>query len=165
MSQSPQITAGIDFPIKHIMGYYMLVRNFVPLTSIDINDKVGNAIMGAYGMVHAELPNPDVDESQRLLCIPIKNKSDFKSLQTGYNDKNVQSGDNELVLLYQQRNTFLSAPKASIHLAIYPTGTWLRYFAAVSDYASKEFKWGKPYVKFQPSSINVFPETTNIFRR
>lgn len=162
MTANSQLTAGINFPWKYIAGYFMCVRSFSPFTEL-IGDKVGPSILGTFGMIYAELPNPDVETEQRILGLPIKHKSDYKSISRAYYDTGIKDGTNELVLLFEPRKNIWGQQKASFHIAMYPSGTWNKFFEAVNNYAAKEFKWPRPLILFQPSSTNVFPSTTNIF--
>src|SRR6266536_1546407 len=155
MTETPELTAGINFPWKYIIGYFMCVRSFIPLTKF-FGDKVGPSVLGTFGMVYAELPNPDVESQQRIISLPIKHKSDFKSMSKAYIDSGIKNGTNELVLLYEHRRNLFGRPKACFHLAIYPTGTWDTFFEAVANYASQEFKWPRPLIFFQPLASNVF---------
>jgi hypothetical protein len=71
--------AGISFPWQYIDGAYLRVRGFAPSADI-AGDKVGSPILGAYGIINAELPNPDVNPEQRIVQLPIEHKSDYKSM-------------------------------------------------------------------------------------
>jgi hypothetical protein len=164
MNNTTQLTAGIHFPWKNITGFFMCVRSFTPFVEI-LGDKVGASILGAFGVVNAELPNPDVEPQQRILSLPIKHKSDFKSISRAYMDSGIKNGTNELIILYEHRRNLFGQPKACFHLAIYPTGTWNSFFAAVSNYKAQEFLWPSPLILFQPSTTNIFPKTKNIFSK
>ena len=164
MTDEAQLMAGINFPWKYIEGLFMCVRSFTPLTQI-LGDKVGPSVLGTFGVVKAELPNPDVESSQRILSLPIKNKSDYKSISRAYIDSGIKNGTNELVIIYELRRNLLGRPKACFHVALYPTGTWSNFFEAVDNYKSQEFKWPQPLILYQPSSTNIFPPTKNIFRK
>ena len=100
MAESSELTAGINFPWKYIEGLFMLVRSFTPLTQI-AGDKVGTSVLGTFGIVNAELPNPDVQASQRIVSLPIKNKSDYKSISRAHIDSGIKNGTNELIILYE----------------------------------------------------------------
>lgn len=162
MSESSSLIAGVHFPWKHIAGFYMCVRSFTPFANIT-GDDVDSPIPNKYGLIMAELPNPDVDIEQRVLTIPIEHKSDFKTLYRAYLDNGVTSGINELVILYEHRKSLFGGRKPSFHVAAFPKGTWQKFFEAVENYASSEFKWPKPLFLFQPSSTCVFPSVTNLF--
>jgi len=164
MAESPELTAGMNFPWKYIEGHFMLVRSFIPLTQI-VGDKVGTSVLGAFGIINAELPNPDVQHSQRIVALPIKNKSDYKSLSRAHIDSGIKNGTNELIILYQHRRNLLGGTKPCFHVALYPSGTWSKFFDAVTKYKSQEFKWTQPLILYQPSSSNVFPSTKHIFRK
>jgi hypothetical protein len=163
MTNTPELMAGVNFPWKYITGYFMLVRSFTPLTQI-LGDKVGTSVLGTFGVINAELPNPDVESQQRILSLPIKHKSDFKSIYRAHIDSGIKNGTNELVILYEHRRNLLGRPKACFHVAIYPAGTWNNFFEAVVNYKSQEFKWPRPLLLYQPSPSNIFPTTKNIFR-
>jgi hypothetical protein len=60
----------------------MRVRKFLPLATLN-GDKVSGVLpTGLCGFIYAELPNADVEPEQRILAIPIQNKSDYKSSLT-----------------------------------------------------------------------------------
>ena len=164
MTNTNQLTAGINFPWKYIAGYFMCVRSFNQFAEI-LGDKVGPPTLGAFGVVNVEFPNPDVQSQERFLSLPIKHKSDFKSISRAYIDSGVKNGTNELVILYEYRRNLLSRPKACFHLAIYPTGTWDSFFEAVKNYQPQEFLWPRPLILYQPSTTNIFPTTKNIFSK
>jgi hypothetical protein len=164
VAESPELTAGINFPWKYIEGLFMLVRSFTPLTQI-VFDKVGTSVLGTFGVVNAELPNPDVQPSQRIVALPIKNKSDYKSISRAHIDSGIKNGTNELIIIYEHRRNLLGGPKACFHVALYPSGTWNKFFDAVDNYKAQEFKWTQPLMMYQPSSTNIFPSTKNIFRK
>jgi hypothetical protein len=164
MAELPKLTAGINFPWKYIEGLFMLIRSFTPLTQI-VSDKVGTSVLGTFGFATAELPNPDVQPSERIVALPIKNKSDYKSLYRGYLDSGIKSGANEMIILYEHRKSLLGGQMPCFHVALYPTGTWSKFFEAVANYKSQEFKWPQPLILYQPSSTNIFPATKNIFRK
>jgi len=164
MAESPELTTGINFPWKYIEGLFMLVRSFTPLTQI-VGDKVGTSVLRTFGVVNAELPNPDVQPSQRIVSLPIKNKSDYKSISRAHIDSGIKNGTNELIILYEHRRNLLGGLRPCLHVALYPSGTWNKFFDAVANYTSQEFKWTNPLILYQPSSSNVFPSTKNIFRK
>jgi hypothetical protein len=164
MTNTTQLTAGINFPWKYIAGYFMCVRSFTPLVEI-LGDKVGSSPLGTFGVVNAELPNPDLELQERILSLPIKHKSDFKSVSRAYIDSGIKNGTNELVILYEHRRNLFGRPKACFHLAIYPTGTWNNFFEAVKNYKAQEFNWPRPLILYQPSTTTIFPKTKNIFSK
>ncbi|HVA97957.1 MAG TPA: hypothetical protein VNG53_03600, partial [Bacteroidia bacterium] len=138
--------------------------SFTPLSQIS-GDKVGASILGTFGIANAELPNPDVQPSQRIVSLYIKNKSDFKSISRAHTDSGIKNGTNELIILYEHRRNLLGRPKACFHVALYPNGIWNNFFDAVQNYKAQEFKWPQPLILYQPSSTNIFPATKNIFRK
>jgi hypothetical protein len=161
-------TAGRDFPWEWIAGYYMRVRKFIPLASLE-GDTVGPGALGVYGWIHAELPNPEVDAEQRIMSLPIENKSDYKSISNAYLDSGVKSGANELIILYERRRGLFGTRKPGIHVACYPAGTWQGFFDAVDSYASPEFRWPPPLFLYAPIANGPFPTPTgglnkNLFR-
>lgn len=164
MSHESQLTADIHFPIKAISNLFMLVTNFIEFAKIQDN-KITNPLMGVYGVVDVELPNPDVEKSQRIVRINIKNKSDFKSISRAHLDKGIEEGTNELILLYEYRRKLFGGNKAGFHIALYPKGTWAEFFKAVDAYKAQEFVWPRPLTCFQPSELSVFPISTNIFEK
>ena len=164
MTDTTELIAGINFPWKYVEGLFMCVRSFTPLTKILV-DKVESSVLGTFGFVNAELPNPDVQPSQRILSLPIKNKSDYKSIYRAHIDSGIKNGTNELVIIYEHRRNLIGRPKACFHVALYPAGTWTKFFEAVDNYKSQEFKWPQPLILYQPSNTNIFPTTKNIFRK
>ncbi len=162
MTEHNQLMAGVNLPWKHISRHFMIVRSFTPLTQLS-GDKVGPSVLGTFGIVKAEIPNPDVEPHQRRIELPIKHKSDFKSISRAHYDKGIKDGTNELVILYELRRNLFGRPKACFHVAVYPTGTWNSFFDAVSNYKSHEFTWPSALLLYQPSSSNVFPSNKNIF--
>jgi len=164
MNDASSLIAGVDFPWQNIAGYYMCVRSFTPFADVS-GDNVGAPVLNKYGLVYAELPNPDVDEEQRTLCLPIEHKSDYKSFSRAHLDNEIESGINELVVLYEHRKGLFGGKKPCFHIAAFPEGTWETFFEAVDKYSASEFKWPKPLFLFQPSSNIAFPQTTNIFSK
>jgi hypothetical protein len=164
MTDIPELTAGINFPWKYAEGLFMCVRSFTPLTKIE-GDKVGTSVLGTYGFITAELPNPDIEQLRRILSFPIKNKSDYKSISRANIDSGLKNGANELVVLYEHRRNLLGGWKPCFHVAVFRTGTWNIFYEAVANYKSQEFRWPNPLLLYQPSSNNIFPATKNIFRK
>lgn len=155
--------AGKSFPWEYIAGYYLRIRCFVPLAEVE-GERVGSGVLGAYGLIEAELPNPDVDPEQRIVSLPIEHKSDYKSVYGAHLDSGVQSEENELIALYEHRRGLFGRRKPCIHVACYPAGTWHGFFDAVAKYASSEFRWPQPLFLYQPSPNSPFPATTrNLF--
>ncbi len=164
MTNTTPLTAGINFPWKYIKEFFMCVRSFDPMVEIN-GDKVGSPTLGIFGIVNAELPNPDVEPQERILSLPIKHQSDYKSLTRAHIDKGVKNGTNELIILYENRRNLIGQPKACFHVSIYPTGTWNSFFEAVTNYKAQEYRWPRPLILYQPSSNNFFPTTENIFSK
>jgi len=164
VTKSTQLMAGSDFPWKYVERLFMCVHSFSPLSEINF-DKVGDSVLGTFGFINAELPNPDVQIHERIISLPIKHKSDYKSISGAHIDLSLKNGTNELVIIYENRRNILGRPKACFHVAIYPAGTWNRFFEAVSNYKVQEFVWPQPFVLYQPSATNIFPKTRNIFRK
>ena len=155
--------AGKSFKWQHIAGYCLRVRSFARFSTIE-GDTVGSAFLGAYGAIHAELPNPDVNPDQRIMSLPIEHKSDYKSVCRAHFDSGVESGVNELVVLYEHRRGLFGTRKPCMHLACYRAGTWQSFFDAVSKYASAEFRWPQPLFYYAPTPNGPFPATTrNLF--
>ena len=157
-----ELVAGKNFPWEYITGFYLRLTHFTPVATIDGN-QVGSGVMGAYGLASAELPNPDVEPNQRLVMLPIEHKSDYKSLYRAHLDSEVSAGTKELVILYENRRGFLNRRQPSLHVAAYPNGTWLRFFEAVANYQSGDFRWPEPLFLYQPSSTQAFPSKTNLY--
>lgn len=162
MSEGQELVAGETFPWEYITGFYLCLRSFIPLAEVS-GDRVGPAIFGTYGLAKAELPNPDVELDQRVVTLPIKHKSDYKSLCRAHMDAGVKAGSNELILLYEHRRGVFGGHKASFHVAAYPAGTWQGFFDAVGNYTSDQFRWPKALFLYQPSSRTAFPAGRNIF--
>lgn len=148
-------TAGHDFRWEQINGFFLRFDSFIQWADVD-GDRVGPALMGAFGIVNAELPNPDVAPAQRLITLPIHHKSDYKSVFRAQLDGGVRDGTNELVLLYEHRRGLFGGKRASLHIAAFPAGTWRKFFDAVSRYESKRFHWPSALFVFQPSKTQVF---------
>ncbi len=94
--------ASKSFPWKYIDGYYLRVRLFTRFAEME-GDSVGSGVLGVYGVINAELPNPDVNPEQRIVSVPIEHKSDYKSVYRAHLDSGVKSGANELVVVYEHR--------------------------------------------------------------
>jgi len=122
-NEGEQLVAGKSFPWEYITGFYLRLTNFTPLATID-GDTVGSTAMGAYGLASVELPNPDVEPNQRVVMLPIEQKSDYKSICRAHLDSEVNAGTNELIVLYENRKGFLGRRQPSLHVAAYPNGTW-----------------------------------------
>jgi len=150
--------AGKHFPWEHITGFYLRLVTFTQFAMIS-GDTVGSGVLGAYGLAKVEMSNPDVKPNQRVFTLPIEHKSDYKSLCRAHLDSGVSDGTNELILLYENRRGFLSRRQPSLHVTAYPSGTWLRFFAAVEYYRTDDFRWPEPLFLYQPSSTQVFPST------
>jgi hypothetical protein len=158
------LTAGIDFPWKQISGFYLRHDSFLPVAKVD-GDNVGPPIIGGpFGWAIGELPNPDVEPEQRLIRLPIENKSDYKSLFRAQLDAGVRNKTNELVIVYEYRPQFFGWKRACLHVAAFPAGTWNGFFEAVSRYAAKEFRWPTALFLYQPSERQAFPANGNLFR-
>lgn len=157
-----ELVAGKNLPWKYIAGFYLRLVSFLPVAKMT-GDRVGPATLGAYGLVQAELPNPEVELQQRILTLPVENKSDYKSLYCAHLDSGIKTGTNELVLLYEYRRGFFGGRRPCFHVAAYPTGTWNRFFDAVDKYASHQFQWPIALFLYQPSPTSVFPAKANIF--
>jgi hypothetical protein len=155
---SPPI-AGKSFSWQHIAGYYLRVHSFVRFAKMS-GDTVGRPFLGAYGLMHAVLPNPDVSLEERIVGIPIEHKSDYKSVYRAHLDSSIESGVNEVVVLYEYRRGLFGSRKPCIHVACYPTGTWQGFFEAVSKYAPSEFRWPKPLFLYAPTPSGPFPLPT-----
>lgn len=162
MSEGPKLIAGKTFPWEYIAGYYLRLHSFTPFAEVS-GDRVGSAILGAYGIAEAELPNPDIEPRQRVVTLPIEHKSDYKSLYRAHLDAGVKAGRNELVLLYEHRRGVFGGHKASFHVAAYPAGTWQGFFDAVSKYAADQFRWPQALFLYQPSNTTAFPARGNLF--
>jgi hypothetical protein len=135
----------------------MRVRKFLPIATLN-GDNVSEALPGGVcGFVHAELPNPDVEPEKRIVSIPIKNKSDYKSVFRAHLDPGIKSGVNELIVMYVHRRGLFGKHKPCIHVAGYPAGTWRGFFDAVDKYASAEFRWPPPLFLYEPIPNGPFP--------
>lgn len=161
-SEGDQLVAGKNFPWEYIAGFYLRLTTFTPLAEID-GDTVRSGLMGAYGLANVELPNPDVEPNQRVVMLPIEQKSDYKSIYRVHLDSGVSAGTNELIVLYENKKGFLGRRLPSLHVAAYPNGTWLSFFNAVTNYSSDDFQWPEPLFLYQPSSTQVFPSKRNLY--
>jgi hypothetical protein len=159
MNETP--VAGISFPWENIAGAFLRLKSFHPQLNVPVESV--RPIMGFYSLATAELPNPDVDLSQRVVQLPIKHKSDYKSLYCAHLDAGVKAGTNELVILYEPRKGFFGGRKPSWHVACYPAGTWQSFFDAVANYSSDKFLWPKALFLYQPGETRVFPASNNLF--
>jgi len=157
-----QLVAGKSFPWEYITGGCLRVQSFLPFAKID-GENVGPAIGGAYGLVTAELPNPDVSLEQRVFIVPIEHESDYKSVSRAHIDTGVKSGANELVIVYEHRRGWFGGKKACLHVAAFPAGTWKAFFDAVTNYKAQEFRWPNALFLYQPGDIQVFAASANIF--
>src|SRR5262249_1465041 len=63
--------AGKQFPWEYISGGCLRLDSFLPFSKVD-GDSVEPAKLGAFGLVIAELPNPDVSPEQRRITLPIE---------------------------------------------------------------------------------------------
>jgi hypothetical protein len=169
-------SAGRDFPWDQIAGLFLRVRNFIRFADID-GDTVGRPLLDRfYGSIYAELPTDDVGPEERIVSIPIENKSDYKSVFRANLDSGLKSGVHELVVMceYQTRTgLFRKTLNPCIHIAGYPAGTWQGFFDAVKRFASAEFHWPPPLFLYSPPVLtlpkNPFPIPTagvnnNLFR-
>ena len=157
-----ELVAGKNFPWEYVAGFYLRLHSFVRLAEVS-GERVGPATFGIYGLVGAELPNPDVEPEQRIVTLPVENKSDYKSLYLAYLDSGIKAGTNELVLLYEHRRGIFGGRKPSFHVAAYPAGTWQRFFEAVQKYTPDQFRWPKALFLYQPSHTTAFPASSNLF--
>ena len=156
--------AGKSFPWKYIDGYYLRVRSFTRFAEME-GDSVGSGVLGVYGVIEAELPNPDVNPKQRIVSVPIEQKSDYKSVYRAHLDSGVKSGANELVVVYEQRRGLFGGRKPCIYVACYPAGTWQGFFKAVEKYASAEFRWPEPFFLYAPSPNAPFPPLRRVLQK
>lgn len=159
-----ELVAGQNVPWKWMHGHFTKVVSFTRLAQF-LGEKIGESVMGTYGFVDVELPNPDVSTDKRVISLPIKNKSDYRSLHMAYTDRHVKDGSFEVHLGYEHRRTLLGGFKPCFHIAVYPVGTWQAFYDLVDAYRPKEFTWPKPLFMFQPSNTQVFPMSNNIFKR
>ncbi len=157
-----ELVAGKTFPWEYVARFYLRLHSFLPFAEVS-GERVGAATLGAYGLAQAELPNPDVEPQQRIVTLPVENKSDYKSLYRAHLDAGVKAGTHELVLLYENRRGLFGGRKPSFHVAAYPAGTWKGFFDAVERYTSDQFRWPKALFLYQPSDIAAFPASANLF--
>lgn len=157
-----ELIAGKNFPWEYISGFFLRVHNFLPFSKIE-GDKVGPAMLGAYGLLKAQIPNPDVPPEQRIISLPIESKADYKSLFRAHLDSNVQAKLLELVVLFENRKGFFGGRKPSFHVAAFPEGTWRRFYEAVVDSRSDKFQWPNALFLYQPSNVCVFQSAKNLF--
>ena len=155
-----ELIAGKDFPWNYIERYFMLMHGLNQFAVVQGEDP-GRPVMGAYGLVRVELPNPDVDENQRRMLLPVEHGDDYLVLSRMLFDKTYQAGDSELVVLYLRKRNLLGRPRPSVHAALYPSGTWQSFFDAVENYRPNDFTWPPPLLQYEASGPDVFPESNN----
>ncbi len=158
-----KLLAGKDFPWEYVAGFYLLFSNLMSFAEVAGHTVRGNKVFGAYGVATVELPNPDIDANQRMLMLPIENKSDFKSIVYAQLDSGVTEGTNELILLFENRKGWFGGRKPSLHVAAYPTGTWLKFFEAVTNYNGADYQWPNALGLYQPSGVAAFHSSRNLF--
>ena len=159
------LVAGKDFPWEYITGFYLLFSKLYEFAEVAGHLVRGNKFLGAYGVASVELPNPDIDANQRMLRLPIENKSDFKSIVYAQLDSGVKEGANELILLFENRKGIFGGRKPSLHVAVYPTGTWLKFFEAVTNYGGADYQWPNALGLYQPGDVVAFRASRNLFMR
>jgi hypothetical protein len=125
---------------------------------------VADKLLGAYGVIQARLPNPDVDREMQSVNVPVQNASDLKSFIRTHLDKGVGDGSNELVMMYLHQKSLLSK-KPSIVLAAFRKGVWDSFFEAVANYKSQEFTWPEALFLYQPTPMGPFKSNSNLFRK
>jgi hypothetical protein len=157
-----ELIAGRTLPWEHISGYFLRVHDFLTFAKVE-GEAVGPPMLGAYGLLKAQVPNPDILPEQRIIALPVENKSDYKSLFRAHLDSNVQAKHVELVVLFENRRGFFGGRKPSFHVAAFPDGTWKRFYESVENYSSDKFQWPTAYFLYQPSALKVFQCTTNLF--
>lgn len=157
-----ELIAGKTFPWEHIAGFYLRVQSFLPFVAVS-GDRVARPKLGIYGLVLAELPNPDIEQEERVISLPIENVSDYKSMCRANLDEGLAAGSNELVVFYEPRKGFFGRRKPSFHVAAYPTGTWQSFFEAVMRYEAQKFPWPQALFVYQPGNVVAFPGSANLF--
>jgi len=165
MDSESKLMAGNHFPWEYIQNRPTKVVKLSTFTTYRGDQDISKPVAGIYGFVFVELPSPDATAEERIINLPIENKSDFRSISIAYYDKGVQEGVNEIVLLYEVRRTLFGGKKPCFHIAIYPEGTWQKFFDKVDEYKVDEFVWPKPLILFQPGNKSAFPITKNIFKK
>lgn len=140
-----------------------MLRRFLPFAELAGSSVKGNKVFGAYGIAIVELANPDVEANRRTITLPVENKSDFKSISFAQLDSGVTDRTNELILLFENKKGIFGSRKPSIHVAAYPTGTWVRFFEAVENYRAEDFQWPDALFLYQPGSLGAFPASRNLF--
>lgn len=159
----PDLIAGLNFPWENISGPCLRFVSMALGVTL-VGDKLGPpSPMIGYGLAYMELPNPDVSAQERLIGVPIKTKGDYKSLCRAQLDRGVRDGSVELVVAYEHRRGFFGGAKPGLHVAAYPSGTWGKFFDAVSQYKSQDFVWPSALFLYQPSATRVFPAKNNLF--
>ncbi len=157
------LVAGKSFPWEYVAGFYLLFSDLTSFAVVAGHTVQGNKVFGAYGVATVELPNPDIDANQRMLMLPIENKSDFKSIVYAQLDSGVKEGTNELILLFENRKGWFGGRKPSLHVAVYPTGTWLKFCEAVKNYKGADYQWPNALGLYQPSDVAAFHSSRNLF--
>ena len=155
------LTAGYDFPWDWVEGYFLLFHRLTEFAEID-GTRVGSGALGTYGVIAAELSNPDVEE--RVISLPIRSKNEYRAVYQAQLDAGVSNGTNQLILLLQPRKGLFGGKGRALHIAAYPTGVWSGFMDAVASYQASEFRWPTPLFVFQSGGTKVFPETKNTTR-
>lgn len=124
--------AGKQFPWEYISGGCLRLDSFLPFSKVN-GDTVEPAKLGAFGLVVAELPNPDVSPEQRRITLPIEHVSDYKSLVRAHYDSGVKAKSNELVIVYEPRRGWFGGKKACLHVAAFAAGTWKKFWFFVKS--------------------------------
>ena len=73
------------------------------------------------------------------------------------------TGANELILLFENRKVWLRRRKPSLHVALYPTGTWLKFFEAVTNYNGADYQWPTALGLYPPGDVAAFHASRNLF--
>ena len=157
------LVAGKDFPWEYVAGFCLLFSELFSFAEVVGHTVQGSKAFGAYGVASVELPNPDIDANQRMLRLPIENKSDFKSITYAQLDSGVIAGKNELILLFENRKGLFGGRKPSIHVAVFPAGTWLDFFEAVTNYKGADYQWPHALGLYQPGDFTAFHASRNLF--
>jgi hypothetical protein len=155
--------AGKSFPWEYVTGAVLRVSRFVDFTTLDGIARAVAMQGGAYGLLLAEVPDPDRTPDERLISVPIEHRSDCKSLSRAQMDFGVLAGETELVAVYENRRGWFGRKKASLHIAAFSTGTWNKFLDAVACEKAQEFSWPNALFLFQPGRVQLFQAQTNLF--
>ena len=156
--------AGKSFPWKYIDGYYLRVRLFTRFAEME-GDSVGSGVLGVYGVINAELPNPDVNPEQRIVSVLIEHRATTSPCTGRILILASSQEPMSWSLCTSTGEAYFGRRKPSIYVACYPAGTWQGFSNAVEKYASAEFRWPEPFFLYAPSPNAPFPPLRKVLQK